>query len=143
MSPNLTPTSSIPPAVGEPRHLSPAGHPPAPFIGGDPAREYLQFVLAVLHRRLRFLLVFIVVISAAAAAVVNELRPLYQADTQLILEAPSGRALPSGLQSLFSGGGSPLDAGSGDTEAALLTSLTLAERVVASLDLEHTPFFAG
>jgi len=145
MSPNLTPASSISaPTLAETRRLHPAGSPPpAPFVGGEPAREYLQFVLAVLHRRLRFLVVFVIVVAGFAAAVVGELPPLYQADTQLILETPGGRSLPSGLQSLLGGSGSPLDAGSGDTEAALLTSLTFAERVVAKLDLVHSPFFSG
>jgi len=145
MSPNLTPTQSISaPALAETRRLhQPGSPPPPPFAGGEPAREYLQFVLAVLHRRLRFLLVFVVVVAGFAGAVVNEMRPLYQAETQLILEAPAGRSLPSGLQSLLGGGGSPLDAGSGDTETALLSSLTLAERVVAKLDLTHAPFFSG
>lgn len=145
MAPNLTPTSSItPPTVTEtgrsPAVVAPAGT----FPGGDPAREYLQFVFGVLRRRMLFLACFVAAISAMALVIVNGIKPLYQAQTQLILEAPGGKSLPSGLQSLLSaGGGGDLAAGGGDTDVALLTSLTLAERVVAKLDLANMPYFTG
>src|SRR5258707_9892837 len=113
MSPNLSPTSNISaPTVGDPSRSLASVARSSPFPGGDPAREYLQFVIGVLRRRSLFLFLFVAAVSAMAFVAVNGIKPLYQADTQLILDTPSGRSLPSGLQSLLSaGGGGDLGAG--------------------------------
>ena len=140
MPPTLTP-----PTPGGPTPLfvdsvrpSPAG-PGAPYIGSDPAREYLQFIFGVLGRRRWFLLTFVAVVAGLAAAVANEIKPLYSAETQLVLQSSPGRSAASGIESLL-GGGSDLES---DTQAAILTSRMLAERVIDKLQLQTVPFFSG
>jgi len=115
--------------------------PPAqpPYIGSDPAREYLQFIFGVLGRRRWFLLAFVAVVAGVAAVIANEIKPLYSAETQLVLQSSSGRGTVSGLEALL-GGGSDLE---NDTQAAILTSRMLADRVVDKLQLQTVPFFTG
>lgn len=140
MAPNLTP------APGGGTALSETGRPQAaelthvaPYLGSDPAREYLQFIFGVLRRRCWFLVIFVATAAACAFMVANQIKPLYQADTQLVLEAAAGRSAASGLQALL-GSGSDLES---ETEVAILTSLTMAERVIEKLNLAAVPFFAG
>src|SRR5581483_2716041 len=123
MSPNLTPTPG-PSSTSLADANRPAATPivAAPYLGADPAREYLQFVLGVLRRRCWFVFGFIVVIAALATIAVNELRPLYQSEAQLVLEPAAGRSAASGLQALLGGGGD-LES---ETEAAIMTSLGMA-----------------
>jgi polysaccharide biosynthesis transport protein len=142
MPQNLSPTpSGATPALGDTsRSLTIAPPPGPPHLGSDPAREHLQFVLGVLRRRSGFLFVFVAAVAALAAVVVGQLKPLYQAETQMVLEAPAGRSAPSALQALLGGAGGDLE---NETEAAILTSLTLGQRVITTLDLQNSPYFRG
>src|SRR5277367_4045887 len=103
MAPNLTPTPSggTPALTETSRHQVPDAASAAPYLGSDPAREYLQFILGVLRRRVWFLLVFVAIAAAFGAIVANEIKPLYQADTQMVLEAAGSRSAASGLQALL------------------------------------------
>ncbi len=136
MTSSLTPASGT--ALAEPSHAAPGIPLAPPPPGGDPAREYLLFVLGVIRRHRLFLAVFVLLIAALATLVVSQITPLYRAETQLVLEAPQSRTLPSGIQALLGGG---LDASSSETEAAVLTSLDLADRVIDKLDLTQASFF--
>jgi len=141
MPPSLPPTPSGPtPLFADAARAAPVPAPvSAPYVGGDPAREYLQFIFGVLSRRRWFLLAFVAVVVGIAAVVANEIKPRYAAETQLVLQGAPGSSAASGIQALL-GGGSDLE---NDTEAAILTSRTLADRVVAKLQLQTIPFFAG
>src|SRR3954454_7229116 len=126
MSPKLPPSPGPGATLAEsPRSLQ-AGLAPAPYMSEDPAREYLQFVLGVLRRRCWFLVAFVAIVAGIAALAVNELKPLYQSETQLVLEPSGGRSAASGLQALLGAGGD-LES---ETEAAVITSLGMAERVI-------------
>lgn len=140
MPPNLPPTPSGPTPLF-PDAARPLAVPSAapPYIGADPAREYLQFIFGVLLRRRWFLLAFVAIVAGLAGVVANRIKPLYSAETELVLQAAPGRAAASGIAELL-GGGSDLENG---TEAAILTSRMMADRVVAKLDLQAVPFFSG
>ncbi|HTP83842.1 MAG TPA: polysaccharide biosynthesis tyrosine autokinase [Alphaproteobacteria bacterium] len=119
--------------------MAPPAPVAAPYIGGDPAREYLQFFFGVLSRRRWFLLWFVAVVIGLATLVANEIKPRYAAETQMVLQASPGRSAASGIEALL-GGGADMES---DTEAAILTSRTLAERLVRTLHLDVVPFFTG
>src|SRR5579883_1134851 len=120
MPPSLPPTPSGPtPLFADAARAAPVPAPvSAPYVGGDPAREYLQFIFGVLSRRRWFLLAFVAVVVGIAAVVANEIKPRYAAETQLVLQGAPGSSAASGIQALL-GGGSDLE---NDTEAAILTS---------------------
>src|SRR4051812_11471863 len=140
MSPNLIPSAGPAPAsLADAHRVVSGGLAPAPYMSADPAREYLQFVLGVLRRRCWFLLAFVAIVAAIAAFAVNELKPLYQSETQLVLEPSGGRSAASGLQALLGAGGD-LES---ETEAAVITSLGMAERVIGKLQLREYSFFGG
>lgn len=141
MPPSLTPPPGGPtPLFPDSTRTAPVAAPvAAPYVGGDPAREYLQYIFGVLSRRRWFLLVFVAVVAGLAAVVANELKPRYAAETQIVLQSAPGRSAASGIEALL-GGGSDLE---NDTEAAILTSRTLADEIVAKLKLQTVPFFAG
>ncbi|MBI1779199.1 MAG: polysaccharide biosynthesis tyrosine autokinase [Proteobacteria bacterium] len=143
MSTNVAPIARAGPSTpAESQGLGPLTAPLAPAtIGTDPARQYLQFVFDVLRRRRWFVLCFAVLIAGIAAMIVNQIDPLYRAETQLVLDAPQSRSPASGLASLLGGGGGDLF--SNETEAAVLTSLNLADRIVKVLNLGNSPFFTG
>lgn len=138
MPSNLPPTPSGPTPLF-PDAARPAPVAPVPYIGNDPAREYLQFIFGVLLRRRWFLLAFVAVVAGLATIVANHIKPLYSAETELVIQAAPGPAAASGIAALL-GGGSDLE---NDTQAAILTSRMMADRVVAKLDLEAVPFFSG
>ncbi len=141
MPPSLPPTPSGPtPLFADAARAVPVPAPvTAPYVGGDPAREYLQFIFGVLSRRRWFLLAFVAVVAGLAAVVANEIKPRYAAETQLVLQGAPGSAAASGIQALLGGGGDLEN----ETEVAILTSRTLADRVVSTLHLDLVPFFTG
>ncbi len=112
-----------------------------PLAGGDPAREYLQYIFGVLRRRRWFVIGFALLIAGASAAVVDQISPLYRVSTQLVLDSPQSHSGGSGLAALLSGGGG--DMLGNETEAAILTSLNMADRVIKVLNLANSPYFTG
>lgn len=140
MPSNLPPTPSGPtPLFPDAARPGPFAAAPPPYIGADPAREYLQFIFGVLIRRRWFLLAFVAVVAGLAMVVADHIKPLYSAETELVVQAAPGRAAASGIAALL-GGGSDLE---DDTEAAILTSRMMADRIVDKLDLQNIPFFSG
>src|SRR5438105_115156 len=138
MSTNVAPLSSSMPAALSDNARFAALAPLGPLTqGGDPARVYLQFVLDVLRRRRWFVLGFTLVIAGFAALVVEQITPLYRAETQMILDSPQSRGAGAGLQALLGGGGGDFLAN--ETEAAVLTSRDLADRIIKVLNLPSQP----
>jgi uncharacterized protein involved in exopolysaccharide biosynthesis len=109
--------------------------------GHDPVREHLHVVLGVLSRRRLFIVSFVLIVTVAASAIIQHLRPLYEAQTELILQSPSSTGLLPSPLSLLGGGASGYLAD--QTAVAILSSSSLAEQVIKRLDLMHEPFFAS
>ena len=139
MPPTPTPSPGGPTPLFAEAVRTPPAVPAGPYIGSDPAREYLQFIFGVLGRRRWFLMAFVAVVAGLATVVANGIKPLYSAETQLVLQSSAGRSAASGIEALL-GGGSDLES---DTQAAILTSRILADRLVDKLQLQTVPFFSG
>ncbi len=104
----------------------------------DAARAYLQFVYGVLRRRKWFVLSFVALVACVAGVLVARITPRYAAVTEVVVE-PSRPAMPGGLQALT--GGLQTDFYTNETEAAVITSLGLAELVIDKLKLAANPWF--
>jgi uncharacterized protein involved in exopolysaccharide biosynthesis/Mrp family chromosome partitioning ATPase len=101
-------------------------------------RGNLQFLFGVLSRWRWFLLVFVGVVTAVAFVVVQRLPPRYQAQTQIVLQAPASTSPMAAAPLALLGGGGGVN---NETEVAILTSLNLADQVIERLDLTHKPYF--
>src|SRR5262249_22430968 len=86
-------------------------------------------------------ILFTLVVAAFAYLVVDQITPLYRADTQVLLDSGQSRNAGSGLAALLGGGGTDLMGT--ETEAAVLSSRELADRIIKVLNLPSQPFFAG
>ncbi len=113
---------------------------PSRAAAAGEVRGNLQFLFGVLSRWRWFLLVFVGVVTAAAYVVVQHLPPRYQAQTQIVLQAPTS-ASPMSASPLALLGGGGLGGVNNETEVAILTSLNVADQVIGRLDLGHKPFF--
>lgn len=103
-------------------------------------RGNLQFLFGVLSRWRWFLLIFVGAVTAAAVFLVQHLPLRYQAQTQLVLQAAPGTS-PIGASPLALLGGGGLAGVNNETEVAILTSLNVANQVIARLDLDHRAYF--
>ena len=131
-----SPSTQVVPSAGPaPQIFQAASH----SAGKEEVRQYLQFVFGVVKRRRVFLAAFILVALVVASAVISYIHPLYEATTQIVLEVARPRV---GLASLQSFGGAP-DLFANETEVSILTSTSLADRVIERLNLADDPFIAG
>jgi len=115
----------------------------APSLRGLAAGEVrgnLQFLFGVVSRWRWFLLAFVGLATAGAFMVVQHMPPRYQAQTQIVLQAPVSAASASGSPLAMLGGGG-LGGVNNETEVAILTSLNVADQVIERLDLAHKPYF--
>lgn len=115
----------------------------APSLRGLAAGEVrgnLQFLFGVVSRWRWFLLAFVGLVTAGAFVVVQRMPPRYQAQTQIVLQAPvSAGSASASPMALLGGGG--LGGVNNETEVAILTSLNIADQVIERLDLAHKPYF--
>lgn len=109
------------------------------MVAAAEVRGNLQFLMGVVSRWRWFLLAFVGLATAAAFFIVQRMPPLYQAQTQLVLEAPAASAAAASPLALLGGGG--LGGANNDTEVAILSSLNIADQVIARLDLASRPYF--
>ncbi len=95
-----------------------------------------QIVLAV-RRRLGLMAAVFILVFAAVAIYTYQLTPIYTATSSVIIQPRDNRVIDLGA--VISG--MPADAAAIDTEAQILTSRTLMEKVVRRLDLTNHPMF--
>jgi len=101
-------------------------------------RGNLQFLFGVLSRWRWFLLAFVGVVTSVAFGVVQRMPPRYQAQTQIVLQAPPSASPLAASPLALLGGGAGVN---NETEVAILTSLNLADQVIERLDLAHKSYF--
>lgn len=112
---------------------------PAPLAIGTGAGLDLQHLLAVLKRRNVLISGVIVVITGLAVLFVSQLVPLYQAESMVVVGAQREKMLTMEqmAQSMVP------DFYTNETEAAVLESRDLSEKVVRKLNLVANPLFNG
>lgn len=118
---------------GYPQGGLPAGGAPPAAEGG----VSLQQIVMAVRRRLSLMAAVFVVVVAAVAIYTFQLTPIYSATSSVIIQARDNRVIDIGA--VISG--MPADAAAIDTEAEILTSRTLIEKVVRRLDLTNNPMF--
>ncbi|WP_430513553.1 GumC family protein [Pannonibacter phragmitetus] len=96
---------------------------------------------AILRRRLRWIILVPVLLTGLAVLFAMTRAPAYTASAELLVEPPSLQIL--GRE--FSGreGASPLEGFDVDSQAFVLMSTPVLDRVVTSLELENDPAFSG
>ena len=96
---------------------------------------------AILARRLRWIIVVPALLTGLAVLFALTRAPAYTASAELLVEPPSLQIL--GRE--FSGreGASPLEGFDVDSQAFVLMSTPVLDRVVSSLELENDPAFSG
>jgi capsular exopolysaccharide synthesis family protein len=101
-------------------------------LGFDPLQ-----LLAFLRRRLNLLVAVTTLVFAAVVLYTLHLTPLYTASTDVLIDTRQKAVL--NVQEVMSG--MPADSSAVDTEVRILTSRSLAERVVRKLNLQMDPEF--
>ncbi|MFN4169805.1 MAG: Wzz/FepE/Etk N-terminal domain-containing protein, partial [Pannonibacter phragmitetus] len=96
---------------------------------------------AILARRLRWIILVPALLTGLAVLFALTRAPAYTAAAELLVEPPSLQIL--GRE--FSGreGASPLEGFDVDSQAFVLMSTPVLDRVVSSLELENDPAFSG
>lgn len=119
--------------TGYPR--GPVAPPPGPPIG-EGMISLQQLVLAV-RRRLSIMIAVFVLVFAAMAIYTSQLTPVFTATSSVIVNSRDQRVIDIGA--VLSG--MPANAAAIDTEAQILRSRTLMEKVVRRLELQNSPLF--
>lgn len=119
-----------------------SGYPQAGMTGGGAAPSpeggiTLQHLVLAVRRRLSLMAAVFVLIVAAVAIYTYQMTPIYTATSSVIVQPRDNRVIDIGA--VISG--MPADAAALDTEAQILQSRILIEKVVRRLDLTSNPMF--
>ena len=107
-----------------------------PMAAGAPGLNLRQ-LLNILRRRIVLILGVMFLVTGGVALGVNQIVPLYQAETQIVVEGNRERLVK--IESVVQGINP--DYLTNETEAAIIASTEMAERVVKHLDLTKSPLF--
>ncbi|MGE0722734.1 MAG: GumC family protein [Alphaproteobacteria bacterium] len=108
-----------------------------PMASNAPQGLNLRQLLNILRRRIVLILGIVVLVTGAVALGVNQIVPLYQAEAQVVVEGNRERLVK--IDSVVQGINP--DYFTNETEAAIISSTEMAERVVRHLDLSKHPQF--